>query len=317
MKIKETPTTYSEYYDKMRERTIPKREEVVGTLDKAKGELEELYNIVRDNTEVYKSLGVTLSTYNEYAENKYITGEFLDYARTLFINRKNNYEANAQLFHLYRYARKQKEVHDLEHDLNHYDKLLSLTKRQYSSILRTFYTEVHRQMILFGKGYVFEGNLGWICINRCHIDEAKRRIDYFATAKRKKEILEAGGRLYNEEENKWCDANGIKYDGQDWRVFLKSEYCYEIPLLNCRIKNGGKYKLSIADYRNRTLRGKSNKQLIEECGGDLEVICNLRVDLKAKLNLCLEADNGIYLNFIRNEDQKPITAFKAHWKDRQ
>ena len=70
---------------------------------------------------------------------------------------------------------------------------------EYCRILNVFYSEVHRQMILNGYGYSFEGSLGWICINRCHKVKSKPTIDFAATKKRKQEILAQGKKLYNKE----------------------------------------------------------------------------------------------------------------------
>ena len=48
----------------------------------------------------------------------------------------------------------------------------------------------------------------------------------------------AGKKIYNKEEADWCARNGIEYKAEDKRVFRKDEYCYEIPLIHCRITNG-------------------------------------------------------------------------------
>lgn len=316
MKIKEVPTTTSAYYDKMQERTMQKREDVMGMLNKVKFQLDDVYDTVTKNTKVYEGLGVTLSDYKEYNENKYIDGEFLLMSKGLFINRKHNYTMDAISYSLYKLARLQKKVYEFSESLKHCDKLLSLSLKEYTEILRTFYTEVHKHMILFGEGYAFENGLGWICINRCRIEKSKPHLDYAATKKRKQEILNEGGTLYNKEEEQWCKENNIKYNGVDYRVFKHDEYCYEIPLLNSTVKDGNKLKFTVSDYRHRSLRGKTNEEIIEEYEGNLETICGLKLDLKTKLNLCLKADSGIYLNFIRNENQKSVVFGKVNWKDR-
>ena len=218
---------------------------------------------------------------------------------------------------MYELAKKQKAIHELRRDVEFYDKLTSLTIRQYTEILRTYYTEVQRQMILKGAGYVFEGSLGWICINRCKIDKQRTHIDFSKTKKKKAEIVANGGKLYNKEEAKWCKAHGIEYNGQDGRVFLRNEYCYEIPLLDCHIPHGSKIRFVSADYRGNALRGKTNQDLLEEADYNTEYICKLPLDIRTKLNLCIEADKTLYAKFIRNENQKPINASKASWKNRQ
>ena len=119
------------------------------------------------------------------------------------------------------------------------------------------------------------------------------------------------------EEAEWCKTHGIEYNGQDGRVFLRNEYCYEIPLLDCHIPHGSKIRFVSADYRGNALRGKTNQDLLEEADYNTEYICKLPLDIRTKLNLCIEADKTLYAKFIRNENQKPINASKASWKNRQ
>ena len=63
--------------------------------------------------------------------------------------------------------------------------------------------------------------------------------------------------------------------------------------------------MTTSNYYGRSVRGKSNQQLIEECNYDKEKICELDLDVRAKLDLCLELDKILYTKFIRNENQKP------------
>ena len=52
------------------------------------------------------------------------------------------------------------------------------------------------------------------------------------------------------------------------------------------------------------------------CNNDINKICNLPIDVRTKLNLCLKVDDTLYTKFIRNENQKPIAAGKADRKNR-
>lgn len=311
MKIKETPTNYVAYYDKMRERTMQRNKEDEENLQKVVDESCKLYREIKDNIGEYDTLlDVKLINYTEFALNTYSSGIFLNDVTKKLAAHSGDAQVASKLIKLRRVATLQEQRYKLEEDIKHCEKLLNLTKYQYKDILKTFYTEVHRQLILNGYGYAFEGSLGWICVNRCRLDVCKRRIDFMKTRKRKEELLEAGEKLYNKEEEDWCKANNIPYNGKDWRVFMDEEYCYEIPLIGCKITNGNKYKFKTLNYRNYSLRNKTNEEIVEYCSNDLEAICNLDIDMRAKLNLCLIADKGLYLNFIRNENQKPTTAGK-------
>ena len=70
-----------------------------------------------------------------------------------------------------------------------------------------------------------------------------------------------------------------------------------------RYKNATAFEFNPQDYRSVELRGKTNQQLIEECGRDLNKICELPIDMKSKIHMCVEVDSMLYTNFIRNEGQ--------------
>lgn len=318
MGIKETPTNIKVYYNSMKEAITRKHKETVEAFDSLKLLMSSNYEEIKSNIDIYKKdFKVDLTDYPEFIEDKYIDGTFLKVAKGMFINRKNNYKLVADLFNLYNYAKKQKEKQDLIHQIELYEKLLQLSLKDYTNILRIYMTQVHKKMILDGEGYVFGENIGWICINRCLIGKHKPKLDYAATKKKKEEFIKAGKRIYNQEEAEWCKHNGIEYKAEDYRVFIDKEYCYEIPLLGCKLPDGTKYKLDIADYRHTSVRGKSNDELIKECDNDTNKICELQVDLKTKLTMCDKTDKILYTKFIRNEAQQPSTTPKACRKNRQ
>lgn len=316
MVVKEIPVTLRTYYSNTKAAYTQMKADAVEARNELIAGVKELHFEISNNIDTYKNeFGVNLLDYEEFVENKYSKGVFLKLAKGMFLNRKNNYVLVADLFNLLTLAKKQKQLYDIEKDIELYNKILDLNFKQYTEILRIFYTEVHKHMILKGEGYAFEGTLGWTCINRCHLEKVKPHIDYKATKERKAELLAQGKRIYNKEEAEWCRANGFEYNAEDGRVFQKLEYVYEIPLLDCKLPNGRKYKLVSADYRSREIRGLHNDELIEKCNRDTTKICELPLDLRTKLTLCNEVDKMLYLNFIRNENQKPSNATKTDRKD--
>lgn len=318
MGIKETPTNIKVYYNSMKEAITRKHKETVEAFDSLKLLMSSNYEEIKSNIDIYKKdFKVDLTDYPEFIEDRYIDGTFLKVAKGMFINRKNNYKLVADLFNLYNYAKKQKEKNDLVYQIELYEKLLKLSLKEYTNIIRIYMTQVHKKMILDGEGYVFGENIGWICINRCLIGKHRPKLDYAATKKKKEEFIKAGKRIYNQEEAEWCKRNGIEYKAEDYRVFIDKEYCYEIPLLGCKLPDGTKYKLDISDYRHTSVRGKSNDELIKECNNDTNKICELQVDLKTKLTMCDKTDKILYTKFIRNEAQQPSTTPKACRKNRQ
>jgi hypothetical protein len=253
----------------------------------------------------------------EFINNKYTSGRFYKTAKAVFINRKGDYEIVSDLYDLFKYAQAQKIVYDLEQAISKCDKILSLSLDEYHAIVKTFYYEVIKHMILEGVGYSFEGNMGWICVNRCRLEKQRPKLDFQATRRNKEKLLKEGVKLFNKEEADWCRANGLDYNGVDYRVYLKQEYCYEIPLLDCKLKQGSDCEFKLNDYIKKSLRDKTVDDLLNFTNGDKNKILDLDLCFRRKLNLCLRADKTLYLNYIRNESQAPVANGKTDRKDRQ
>lgn len=313
MAVKEIPTNIKQYYHLMRERTYKKLDDDIELKDCLENKAKVLYNDIKNNLDVYKDkFNINLLNYDEFVLNKYSTGELYKDAKGLFLNRKDNYKMVSELYDLYGYANKLKDIYDLEKDILRCQKLLDIKFKEYTEILRTYYTEVHKQMILNGYGYSFGERIGWICINRVLASNKVKVLDFAATKKREAELKAQGKRIYNKEEAQWCAKHGIEYKAEDKRVFKNDEYFYEIPLIGCRLEGGSKLKLEVSDYRQRSVRGMTNDDLITKCNEDTNKICELPIDLKTKLTLCDKVDKILYTKFIRNETQKSIAFRKIN-----
>lgn len=316
MAIKETPVNLKHYYKILIEDIAHNKELAVKEQEALSKKEIEQYNELKSCSNLYKNkYKINLEDYDEFKNNKYVNGRFLKFAKAVFTNSHNNYELQTDLYYIYDLANSQYTLYTLNREIKLYNKILELNLKDYTEILRVFMTEVHKKMILEGNGYAFGENIGWICINRCLLHKPKPRINFAATKRREKELKESGAKIYNKEEAEWCKQNGINYNAEDKRVFLNDEYCYEIPLIGCKLTNGTKYKLTIADYRHSSIRGKTNEDLIKECNNDLTKICELPVDIKTKLTMCDSINKKLYIKFIRNEAQQSINAPKANRKD--
>lgn len=313
MAIKETPANIRVYYKLFINSNKQKLEDAINLKEKLKDETNKLHGTIKQWIYVYiNEFNFNPEAYIEFENNTYTTGRFYKATRGLLINKENNYELVSDLFSIYELASKQKEIYDIETNIELYKRCISLTLKQYTEILRVYYTEVHKHLILDGEGYAFTGNIGWICVNRCVFDKKKPMLDYAATKKREKELKEKGERIYNKEEAEWCEKNGIEYKAEDKRVFVCNEYCYQIPLIDSKLPDSKLLEFTISDYRHRDCRGKTNNELIESCNNNTTKICELSVDLKTKVTLCDKADKILYTKFIRNENQKPFTFTKTN-----
>ena len=318
MAVKEIPTDYRVYLKQLKLRYTEQRVNAEEILKEQKDVINNLYDSIKQIiVDIDKALKTSISSLEEFQCNKYINGTFYRTAKGLYSS-KNNFDNPLHIGYIvdiYSLAKKQKDIYRLEEDIKKCDKILNLTKQDYIHILRTFYNKVHERLITKGEGYAFEGYLGWICINRCKISNKRKKLDFNATRLNKEKLIAEGKRLYNKQEAEWCKKNNIPYNAVDPRVYLNEEYCYQIPLLGCKLPNARKFKLKIADYKNRALAGKSLDDIAKDCNNDLIEVCNQPLDLKTKLNICIKLDNMLYTNFIRNENQEPYNSRTLDRKD--
>lgn len=313
MTIKEIPINSKVYYKLFVTNNKQKLEDSLKLLEELEEDIEVRHKNILSWIDVYiNEFNFNPNQYIEFENNKYTTGKFYRAAKGLLINKQNDYELVGDLFTLYELASKQKEIYDLKQNIVLFKKCIALSLKEYTEILRVYYTEVHKHLVLEGEGYAFSGELGWICVNRCIIDKKHPILDYAATKKREKELIEKGERIYNKEEADWCLRNGIEYKAKDKRVFICNEYCYQIPLIDCKLPNARSLEFKVSDYRHRSCRGKTNDELIELCNRDIRKICELSVDLKTKVTLCDKVNKILYTKFIRNENQKPFTFTKTN-----
>lgn len=301
--IKPMPVHIREYYKAMKDAYTQKKDEALKEREELISEIEVLQQDIENRHEDYVKYNINLSQYPEFINNEYVDGHFYRMAKGAYLNKQNNYELTAELHNLLKLAEKQYRIYELKHQIELFSKILSIKTNEYVRYMREYFNIVHKKMIIEGCAYHFGNNIGDVLINRVKYTSKRKAIDYKATKAKKAEILANGGRLYNKEEAEWCEKNGIEYKAEDGRVYLDSEYYYEVFMCNKRFPEANSFEFSPQDYRSVELRGKSNKQLIEECDNNLEKICELPIDMKSKLHMCIEVNKMLYTNFVRNEGQ--------------
>lgn len=316
MAIQELPVGLKDYYKTLKEKISKDLSEALVERNNAELKVVEYHDAIKAlRKEIFDAYKIDINGYSEFTNNKYIHGMLHMTCNKLMKEHDISKEEHHNLFLLCKLDGCQKYLHKLNKDIKKYETILQLKFKDYREILKSFYNTVQEKLILEGAGYVYEGRLGWICINRSKLNNPKAMLDYAATKKRKKELIEQGVKLYNQEEEEWCKKNGLEYKGADWRVFANQEYTYELAYCGCTLKDGFKYELDKYDFRGTSCRGKTNEQLREECDNDIKKICKLDVDLKTKLSICIKADKTLYSKFIRNENQTSIKAGKINRKD--
>lgn len=305
MAIKETPINVRQIYKSFRDSNVKKLKQLKITRESLINDIKTRRNEIINNVSLYKDkYNINLNDYEEFVKGEYIDGSFYKVSKGIFLNRKEDYKLVSDAFDLFKYAEKIKELHDLDDKINFTTKLSKIELLDYLTYMRHYFTIVHKKMILEGLGYVFGEGIGWVCINRFEYKPKSPALDYMATRKREAELKAAGKKIYNKEEAEWCKKHGIEYKAEDKRVYRDVEYEYEIPLIGSMLPGGYDLKLQVTDYRHSSLRGLNNGQLVDMCNGDVNKICELQVDVKCKLRLCLLANKLLYYKYIRNENQK-------------
>lgn len=274
------------------------------------------YDKVKSNAILYsREYGFNIDKYKEFVSNTHIDGEFLSDVKILFDKDEKDRNNKFALLTILRYANTLKPIFDLKHQIDNYNRILKLSLKEYTEIVNKYYVEVQKNLILKGKGYEFPNKIGFLCINRCKLQFAKRKLDFMATTHNKEKLILEGIELFDKKKAEYCKKHNIEYNGVDYRIYKNDDYVYEFALCYPHITGGFKEKFEPADYRGLTIRGKSNKDLIKETNGDIEKIMNLDIDMRTKLLLCLDVNKMLYTKFIRNDGQFPLINGKVDRQD--
>ena len=94
----------------------------------------------------------------------------------------------------------------------------------------------------------------------------------------------------------------------------KIEVTFAKAYINCKCdKNDDEYKI-IVSALEKQIPKKATEETINR---GIDISGEYDIDLKTKLNICLEADKTLYTKFIRNENQKPYAYKQNHRKSGQ
>uniref|UniRef100_A0AAU8MJK3 Uncharacterized protein n=1 Tax=Geladintestivirus 1 TaxID=3233133 RepID=A0AAU8MJK3_9CAUD len=315
--IKQIATTYREYYKLFHQEMLQSAKTLHNQCEKLSNEVNNLKKVIIENKDIYyKIFHIDIDKYINNIEDKNIFKEFIKKVTSSYIVCKKTNENYLTICIAYNLCQKHKELKELYRKLQTVEYCANIKLNDYKEYLKRYFTEVHKELILNGNAYMISSIIGTICFNRCKLENAKPKLDWKATKLRKEELIKEGKTLWDEESAQFAKANGLDYDGVDYRVYMNKDYVYEIPLLFGKFKNAQSSNFIPSDYRARSVRGKTNEELIKECNNDLNKIVELPVDVKTKLTMCVSIDNIIQTKFIRNENQEPITTPKAYRKNR-
>lgn len=174
--------------------------------------------------------------------------------------------------------------------------------RDYEKYVFDYYDKVHKYM-LQGFGYTYGFNIGTICICRWKIKDTGRfTLDYAATNQRKRELIDAGKKLYNANEAAWYKARNIPYDGIDYRIYKRDTHLYKFHIVDSKLFNNNAYTFTHANYINKKFKDMKFQEICD-CCTTLDEICAMPIDVRYKLKMVLDKDPASYILFIRNSEQ--------------
>lgn len=306
---KEVPVNVKTYYKLIYQRTLKRQEVLNQKIEDITRDINTLYDGIKNKLEYYKQ------KYNIVIDKDCFNNDIKALNRIIRILATCEANESEELGVIARMFKKLEQVYHLKHKRNIYEKITHLTMQQYIDLLKVYFTEVQRQLVLEGNAYNIGSRVGVICIYRYLNTKKSTFLDFAATKKKKQEILSRGGNIYDKKQEQWCKERGIEYTYEEHRVYRRDEYLYGIHLFNSRAKDWNSLTFTSADYRGSNVRGKTNEELIAECNGDKDKIMELPLDIKTKLTLCLSVDSFLYSKFIRNEDQKSVTVRKTNSED--
>lgn len=283
--------------------------------------LEELSSIKKELVEylqnnkhtLYEQYSIKLDDYEEWVNNSYVTGEKL-YKDCINLLKKDIEDDNRVcLIQLSKYSNILRNEYRYTTMIDNISKRAKLTFGEYRNYVTKYFNAVHKSL-LEGNAYKFTHGIGVYLINYWNIPKETRKnikkLDFAATNKRKKEIIESGRKPYDEKEAIWYKMRNIPYDGVDYKVYKNDSNYYEFTFIRSKLFTNHTIDYDRTEYINAKYRGLSYDKIADTCNS-LDDIANLQVDIKVKLNIVLYKDPAKYLNFIRNAEREKYTIRKT------
>jgi hypothetical protein len=300
MRINESPSNYWSYYKSWQKANDLKRNAGERELERLTKKVIVEREEIKSNLDLYKErYKLNLMDYPEFVDRKHTTGALYRTAKTLFMNRAENHELVAELYDLFVFTKHLKRIAELPAELSFYDRCLALSVKAYRDILKAYYLEVQKKLILEAGGYRFSHDIGLVAIHRVKVTNPHKKLNYGATMLKKRQMIAEGRHLWNKEEAEWCEKNHLPYNGEDYRVFLDAPFVYKLTLYDCRLPNGRLVRFRHANSTPRKFQNISPEDLAQHFDNSLEKICESELCFRQKILVCDKADPTMYAKFIR------------------
>lgn len=273
---------------------------------KIKERVDILHNFLKNNEDRFVSIfNLNLKDYDiEYNKILYNEDKLL-YNTVLKLIKKSTSDNKNLLIQVLKYLNLLSQINIKEHEIELNKIKQTLNFKEYSKYVKMYYNAMHK-LILKGYAYKFKGGIGNFVIGCFKLEDKNigKQLDFAATNKRKQELIAKGIKLYNKDEAEICKAQGIPYDGVDYKVYKQNNQFYDFIFDKHTIFSRGEIEYQRAEYVDKPLRGMSYKEMADKYCKTLDDIANMNVDIRYKLNMYLYQNPQNYLDFIRNDKQK-------------
>lgn len=140
-----------------------------------------------------------------------------------------------------------------------------MTFDEYKRLLSKYYIEVMNSVVE-GNGVQLSNGLGILIIEYEDMSEVKKHnvIDWPATQRRKKEILEKGLKPYDKIEAEEYAKAGLSYDGVDCIVYKDADYKIRVMIVKPDISNTNDMCLVPTNTLPKETKGLTHKELAEK-----------------------------------------------------
>lgn len=187
---------------------------------------------------------------------------------------------------LIKYCHVIKNVHLCKKAIDNCDRRKNVPFATYKNLLKKYYRNVNAKA-LSGKGVRFSNGLGIFVVNYEKTDNwsGRKTIDFQATARAKKELLEKGLKPYDKKEAEEYKRAGITYNGIECTIYKDARYRLSVDMIAPTAFRGGMLKIVPVNTIPANLRGISYQEFAERFSEEELNNRNIYILTRAEVNL--------------------------------
>lgn len=256
-------------------------------LSESEKNVDYLYSLLIGWQDVIKSkFDIDLCNYIEVRNKTYNENEEL-YNKSIKLAKIFEDEESIKFLNtLIKYCYVIKNVYLCKKAIYNCNRRKNVTFAVYKNLLRKYYHGVNEKA-LDGKGIRFSSGLGIFVVNYEKTDNwgGRKTIDFQATARAKKELLERGLRPYDKKEAEEYKRAGITYNGIECTIYKDARYRLSVDMIAPTAFRGGMLKIVPVNTIPANLRGISYQEFAERFSEEELNNRNIYILTRAEVNL--------------------------------